>query len=143
MKIELENIEETLLQKKIDPVKVQEIIRDLVKAAKEEKEDQQANAVPKLKWEHVVILNDPDKKITEEMTAWVVKQKEGQDAGLILSKLHDAAINQNEASKRKKTLIKTFGELFESLKSKWTKEKGLKISTKEACRVLTVNGKSF
>lgn len=143
MMVHLENVEEILLQKKIEPPKVQEIIRDLQKAAEEEKEDAKANAVPKLKWEHVIVLNDTEGKIQGDYTGWVVKQREGQDAGLVLSKLLDAAKNQNEAAKRKKTVIKSFIELFEALKSKWTKEKGLKISTKEPCRILVVNGKTL
>lgn len=143
MKVELENVEEILLQKKVEPIKVQEIIRDLVKAAEEEKEENAKDAIPKLKWEHVIVLNDPDGKVTGDVTGWVVKQRDGQDAGLIIGKLSDAAKSQNEAAKRKKTLIKSFVDLFESLKSKWTKEKGLKISTKEACRVLVVKGNAL
>jgi GTP-binding protein EngB required for normal cell division len=39
MKIEIEEIESILLQKKIDKIKVQEIIRDLEKVAEELKEE--------------------------------------------------------------------------------------------------------
>ena len=143
MKVDLEQVEATLLERKIEPPKVQEIIKDLMKAAEEEKEDAKANAAPKLKWEHVIVLNDPESKVSGDFTGWVVKQREGQDAGLVLDKLSDAAKSQNEASKRKKNIIKSFADLFESLKSKWVKEKGLKISTKEPVRVLLVNGKTL
>ena len=143
MKVSLENVEAILLERKIEPPKVQEIIRDLQKAAEEEAADNQASAGPKAKWEHVIVLNDPEGKIKEDFTGWVVIQQEGQDNGLVLSKLRDAAKAQNEAAKRKKSSIQNFGELFQALKSKFLKEKGLKIKTKEAVRVLTVNGKSF
>ena len=82
-------------------------------------------------------------KITEDFTAWVVQQKEGEDTGLVLSKLADAAKAQNESAKKKKTLIKSFVELFEGLKAKWAKEKGVRIKTKDLVRVLTVNGKTL
>jgi hypothetical protein len=141
MKISLEQIEATLLEKHIEPPKVKEILRDLQKAAEEDAADNAATSGPKAKWEHVIVLNDPEGKVVGDFTGWVVVQQEGQDNGLILSKLQDAAKVQNEAAKRKKSLITTFGELFEVLKSKFLKEKGLKIKTKEPVRVLIVNGK--
>jgi len=143
MKVSLEQIEATLLERKIEPPKVQEIIKDLTQAAEEEKEERAANAGPKAKWEYVIILNDPEKKITEDFTGWVVKQQEGQDNGLILGKIQDAVKTQNESAKRKKSIIQGFGEAFQNLKTKFLKEKGLKIATKEAVRVLTVNGKTL
>ena len=143
MKVDLENVEAILLERKIEPPKVQEIIRDLTQAAEEEKEDRAANSVPKPKWEHIIILNDPEGKIKEDFTGWVVVQQEGQDSGLIFGKLQDAIKTQNESAKRKKSIIQGFGEAFQCLKSKFLKEKGLKIKTKEAVRVLTVNGKTL
>lgn len=143
MKVSIEQIEATLLERKIDPPKVQEIIKDLTQAANEDAEERRENAGPKQKWEHVIVLNDPEGKIKDEVTGWVVQQREGQDSGLILSKLTDAAKTQNESAKRKKTVIKSFIDLFESLKSKWTKEKGLRIKTKEPVRVFVVNGKTL
>lgn len=141
MKVSLEQIEATLLERKIDPPKVQEILKDLQQAVEEEKAD--GGKGPKAKWEHIIVLNDPEGKIKEDFTGWVVVQQEGQDSGLVLSKLVDAAKNQNEASVRKKNLVKCFGDLFESLKPKFLKEKGLKIKTKDAVRVLVVNGKTL
>jgi hypothetical protein len=143
MKVSLENVEAILLERKVEPVKVQEIIKDLTQAAEEEKDDRQAAAGPKAKWEHVVVLNDPNGIINDDFTAWVVQQQDGQDAGLVISKLLDAAKVQNEAAKRKKNVITNFADLFESLKSKFTKEKGLRIKTKEPVRVLVVNGKTL
>jgi hypothetical protein len=143
MKVSLEQIEATLLERKIEPPKVQEIIKDLEQAIEEEKEDRKANAVPKAKWEYLIVINDPEKKLGTEFTGWVVKQLEGQDAGLVLGKLTDAAKTQNESSKRKKSLITGFGELFAAIKTKFLKEKGLKVCTKEAVRVIPVNGKTL
>lgn len=146
MKVSLEQIEATLLERKVEPLKVQDIIKDLTQAVEEEKEDRIANADPKQKWEHIIIINDPEGKldsVKEDFTGWVVQQRDGQDAGLVLGKLSDAAKAQNDAAKRKKKLIKSFSELFEALKSKFTKEKGVKVKTKHAVRVLVVNGKTM
>lgn len=141
MNIPLEEVESLLLQKKLDPSKVQEIVKDLEKIAEEIKEDRKSNAAPKEKFEYVIILNDVNDELKgKELTGWCVQQRSSQDSGLIISKLSDAAKSQNEAAKRKKNIIKTFGDLFECLKSKFAKEKGLRIKTKIPARVLVVNG---
>lgn len=144
MMVDIENVEAILLEKKIDPPKVSEILRDLTKAAEEDKEDRKANADPKQKWEHVIILNDPEGKIKDDFTGWVVQQRDGQDAALIIGKLQDGAKSQNETSKRKKTLLKSFVDIFEALKPTFiVKEKGVRIKTKEAVRVICINGNSM
>ena len=112
-------------------------------AIEEEKADRDANKVPKAKWEYIIVVNDPEKKLGTDFTGWVVKQLEGQDSGLLMGKLTDAAKTQNESSKRKKSLITGFGELFSAIKTKFLKEKGIKVCTKEAVRVIGVNGKTL
>ena len=144
MKVDIEQVEATLLERKVEPVKVLEIIKDLTQAVEEDKAENKKQTGPTQKWEFIVVLNDPDGKLAkEEFTGWVVQQKSGQDAGLILSKLSDAAKASNDAAKRKKTLLKSYIDVFEALKPKWAKEKGLRIKTKEAVRVISVNGKTL
>ncbi len=142
-KVSLENVEAILLERKVEPIKVAEILKDLEQTIAEEKEDRQATSEKKKKWETVIFVNDPDKKLGTDFTGWVVKQLEGQDNALIIGKLTDAAKTQNESSKRKKSLITGFGELFSAIKTKFLKEKGLKVCTKEAVRVIGVNGKTL
>lgn len=60
MNVSIEKIEAILLKRKVELVKVQEIIKDLI----------QAEANPK-KWEHVIVLNDPEGKIKGEITGWI------------------------------------------------------------------------
>jgi len=141
-KIAIEEVEAILLQKKIEPVKVAEIIKELEEVAEEVKQDNKANAAPKQKWEYVIVLNDKDGVLTgKEIAGWVVQQEAEADAGLVLSKLIDAAKTQNEAAKRKKNVIKDFVALFESLKPKFAKEKKVRVKTKELVRVLLTDGK--
>jgi hypothetical protein len=143
-KISIENVESILLEKKIEAAKVQEIVKELEQAVQEEKEEKQSHSAPKAKWEYVIVLNDPDNKINkEEVTGWVVQAKEGKDLNTVLSDLSDSAQIQNELAKRKKSLIRNFGELFQGLKTKFFKEKGLKIKTKDPVRILTVNGRTM
>jgi ABC-type phosphate transport system auxiliary subunit len=141
MKVSLENVEATLLEKKIEPLRVQEIIRDLEQALEEEKADREANADPKQKWEHVIVLHDKEGILKDkEIAGWVVQQAEGEDAGMVLSKLSDAAKEQNESAKRKKSNILDLVSLFEGLKSKFTKERKVRIKTPELTRVIITDG---
>ena len=144
-KIDIENVEMILLERKIEAVKVAEIIKDLKQAVEEEKAERQESADPKLKWEHLIVIDDPEKKLAgTDFVGWVVTQKEGTDAGLVLSKLADAAKTQNDSGKRKKkSIIAGFADLFVALKPKFLKDKGIRIKTKHSVRVLTVNGKNL
>jgi hypothetical protein len=142
MNIPIEEVEAKLLEKHIDPSKVSVIIKELQEVAEELKEDRKASAVPKQKWEYVIVLNDKDGFLTgKEIAGWVVQQEADANADLILGKLKDAAKSQNEAAKRKKYVMTTLIELFEGLKAKFTKEKKIRIKTKELTRVLITNGK--
>ena len=142
-KIAIEEVESLLLEKKFDPAKVTEIVRELEKVAEEIKEDNKANAAPKQKWEYVIVLHDKEGFLKDkEIAGWVVQQEAYADAGTVLSKLVDAAKTQNTSGKRKKrSVITNFVELFESLKAKFAKEKKLRVKTKELTRVLLTDGK--
>jgi hypothetical protein len=141
-KIAIEEVEAKLLEKHFDPIKVAEVIKELEEVAEEIKADNAATAGPKQKWEYVIVLNDKEGFLTgKEIAGWVVQQEADADAGLILSKLKDAAKSQNEAAKRKKHMMTNLVELFEGLKAKFTKEKKIRIKTKELTRVLITDGK--
>jgi hypothetical protein len=156
MKIDIEEVESVLLEKKIEPKKVQEIIRALTEVAEEvaaQPEDPavDADGLPadtgadsgeKVKWEYVIVLNDKEGYLKDkEIAGWVVQQEENADAGLIVSKLTDAAKNQNESAKRKKSRLDNLTDIFEGLKTKFLKSKKVRIKTKELTRVIVTDGK--
>jgi len=160
-KISIEEVEAVLLQKKIEPNKVAEIIRELegiveevaAEAAKESAggnevksdglpADVGGNATPKEKMEYLVVVNDPDNVLDgAELMGWVVQQREGEDAGTLLARLCDAAKDQNEGAKRKKSALTNMIQVFEGLKGKFMKSRKLRVKTKEAVRVLITDGK--
>ena len=154
MNIAIEEVESVLLEKKFEPAKVQEVIRELEEIAAElqaEKEKEAAEVVdadglpadvgadglPKTKWEYVIVLNDKDDYLKgKEIAGWVVQQEENADAGLILSKMTDAAKEQNERAKRKKNKLTSLTDLFDGLKAKFLKPKKIRIKTKDLTRVI-------
>jgi hypothetical protein len=140
-KISIEEVESKLLEYKVDPTKVQQIISDLEKVVEELKEEKQT-LINKQKWEFIVVLNDKEGLLKDkEIGAWVVQQPVDGDANLILSKLADAAKAQNEVTKKKANIINDLTSLFEHLKSKFTKEKNIRIKSKEMVRVIITEGK--
>lgn len=156
MKIDLDEVEAVLLEKKIEPKKVSEIIRALEEIVEEvadatKDEPLDADGLPvdagadvgeKSKWEHVIVLHDKDGYLKDkEIAGWVVQQQENDDAATILTRLIDCAKTSNEAAKKKKNYITDFISLFESLKPKFTKEKKVKIKTKDLTRVIITDGK--
>ena len=141
-RIPIEEVEAKLLEKHFDPAKVAEIVKELEEVAEEIKNDNQAAAGPKQKWEFVIVLNDKEGYLKDkEIAGWVVQQEAEADANLILGKLKDAAKAQNEVTKKKKNVMSTLVELFEGLKPKFAKEKKLRVKTKELTRVLITDGK--
>ena len=143
MKYSLEQIEQTLAERKIEQPKIVEIIKDLEQVALEEQEEKEANKLPTLKWNYLAFINDPEGKIKDEFDAFIVTYKDGVDAGTVLQKLRDGAKNQNEFTKKKKNKITNLGELFQVIKPKSLKEYGVKVKTKESVRVIPINGKLF
>jgi hypothetical protein len=141
-KISLEQVEATLLEKKIDRSLVSSIILDLAQSIEEEKADKE----PKKKetWEHLVFLNkQSDSDPTGGRDAWVVVYKEGVDAGTVLDKIRSSAVDQNEVASKKKAAMDNLGEVFQNLKPKFLKDKSIKIKTKESVRVIEVDGTKF
>lgn len=141
-KISIEEVEAKMLELKIDPIKVRQVVTELEKVVEEIKEENKAQALPKTKWEHVIVLSDPEGLLTgKEIAGWVVQQPTGDDTNLILSKLADAAKNQNEVTKKKANRIDDLKSLFEHIKAKFTKEKKVRVKTKELTRCIVTNGK--
>jgi hypothetical protein len=155
MKIELEKIKTAMVENGVDEATIEAIMKQLEAEAAEEvqleavdeqptNEDLTDNAedLPKVKYEYVIILNDKEGYLKDkEIAGWVVQQEENADAGLILTKLKDAAKDQNEKAKRKKNAITTLEDLFDGLKAKFLKSKYIKIKTKDLTRVIVSNGK--
>ncbi len=156
MKIELEKIRDTMLENDIEETVVNAVITQLEADAAEELSPEEleeetptnddltdnSEDLPKIKYEYVIVLNDKEGYLKDkEIAGWVVQQEENADAGLIVSRISDAVKDQNAGAKRKKHSITNLTEAFESLKSKWVKNKKLKIKTKELTRVVLTDGK--
>lgn len=157
MKIEIQTIKSTLIQNGIDEEIVNAIIQQLEEEATNDVETEtpeddntptdddltdNSDKLPKVKYEYVIVLNDKEGYLKDkEIAGWVVQQEENADAGLVLSKMKDAAKEQNETAKKKTSRITSMEDMFDGLKSKFLKSKNIKIKTKDLTRVVISNGK--
>lgn len=141
-KIDLEEVEATMLQNSVEPEKVNKVLKDLEIVIEELKADRKNG--PRPKWEHIVMVNDPNGMLNRDnaendLTAYVVQMEEGEDANMIASKMRDSAKEQNEQAKSKNQRLVTLRDIFSALKPKFLKQKKVKIRTKEPVRILVVN----
>lgn len=143
-KIAIEEVQSVLEQHKVKDTAA--IIKDLEQILEELKAEKEIEKENKPKYEYIVVLHEPSgkliaDKIDEIVSAFVIQQEEGEDSGLALSKIVDAAKTQNENAKSKKTRLENIREIFDGLKPKFLKEKKIKIKTKESVRVVLTDGK--
>lgn len=143
MKFDLPQIQATLEAQKIDQPKIAAVIHELEQVAQEEAEEKEANKLPQKKWQFLVFANDPENKIGTETEVWVTAYEEGTDASSVLQRLKDAGQQQNETAKRKKSRLTTLGEVFQGVKTKFLKDKKIKIKTKESVRLIPIDGSKF
>ncbi len=140
MKISLEEVQEALETSKLEPTKVNEVIKKLAQLVEEKKEEKDETKLPRQKNEFLIVLDSSvteDLKGRNDLTGWVVQIPTGQDAGLTLDKLQIAATDfNNNTRKGKKSPLKKWGDIFAYIARKFTKKVGVQIKTKHSVRVL-------
>jgi len=139
-KISIEDVQQALNDAGVEKEKQQNILEHLVQVVKEEKEERENSSLPKQKNEFGVILYAPD-LVGKEYMASIYQIPQGGDHGLVLSKISDAAREQNVTAKRKKySFIDLAGAIF-GLKRKFLKDRNVSTKTKEPVRVLISDNK--
>jgi hypothetical protein len=95
--------------------------------------------LPKVKQQYVIVVSDPKKTITEELTGWVVQIPDDESVLTVTDRIKKAAYNYNASKKGQKYPIKTIGEAVESIGNKFFKPYDLKVKTKEAVFVVVTD----
>lgn len=142
MKLSLEDIQSALAEAKIPDTQQNLVIDHLQEVIRELEAEKIATKLPSQKNEFGVIIYDKDNVLKgNDFTATVYTIPQGEDHGQVLRKISEAARDQNEAAKRKKTLIESLGEACESLKRKFIKAKNVNLKSKVPVRVLVSDNK--
>lgn len=95
--------------------------------------------LPKIKQQYVIVVSDPKKTITEELTGWVVQIPDNESVLTVTDRIKKAAYNYNASKKGQKYPIKSIGEAVESIGNKFFKPYDLKVKTKEAVFVVVTD----
>ncbi len=139
-KISLEEVQQSLLEQKVDNQVVTKIITDLEKKIQEEKDNKVS--APKSKNEFLIIISDPNNELAgKDLTGWVVTQRQGLDSSQILSKIRDSIKEMIDSQKRKKFIVSSLGEGIERLKRKFLAPKEIMVKTKNPVQVLITDNK--
>ena len=140
IKLTIEEVITALQKTNVEKEKQQNIVNYLNKVVEQERIEKQENAQPKSKNEFGVIIYSNDGKLDGlELTASVYTIKEGEDHGLVLGKISQAAKEQTAAAKRKRFNIESIGAACQNLKRKFLKDKNVNIKTKNPVRVIISN----
>jgi hypothetical protein len=141
-KVSIEDVLEGLKQAKVPAKEVGATLDYLKKVVQEEQAQKDAEKLPTQKNEYGVILFDADGVVAgKEFSAAVYQIPQGDDHGLVLGKISQAAREQVAAAKRKKYPINTMGEATSSIKRKFIKDKNVNLKTKNPVRVLISDNK--
>jgi len=95
--------------------------------------------LPKVKQQYVIVVSDPKKTITEELTGWVVQIPDNESVLTVTDRIKKAAYNYNASKKGQKYPIKSIGEAVETIGNKFFKPYDLKVKTKEAVFVVVTD----
>lgn len=124
MKLEdlIYTVTESLRQNGADKDLIAKTVKDLTKAAQEEKDERAAGKGPKLKNAFTVLLNDPENVLQgRAFSGWIVQMTEETPQALALDKARAAGHAFNASRKGKKRPIKNLGEVFSDCPRKFWK----------------------
>ena len=141
MKIPFDEIE-AIIRESLEPSKAQEILKKIEIVSEELKND--GPKLPKKKNQFAIIALDLEGRIPDdlELTGLIIKMPETEDVGLTLTKISEAAREQNAAKKKRgKMDIASVSEAAYAVKRKWLKEKNIAILTREPVRIIKSNNK--
>ncbi|MEM1223222.1 MAG: hypothetical protein AAGH40_10685 [Verrucomicrobiota bacterium] len=137
--IDIDTLKQILQRNEPDIRKVAEIMQDIqmeIQALEEER----ANRPPPVKKQFVVMLSDPDGKLSEgDITGWVAQIPEEDSPATTPDRVIRAAYEFNATPKGRRIPVQTVGEACEVVTAKLLKEQNVWIKTKTPVLAVTVN----
>lgn len=132
-------IDEILELLSVSTVSVDETKPDALNESEASETESEGEDLPKIKQQYVIMVSDPKKTITEELTGWVVQIPDNESVLTVTDRIKKAAYNYNASKKGQKYPIKTIGDAVESIGNKFFKPYDLKVKTKEPVFVVVTD----
>ena len=126
-KVEINKVAESLKKNQIKPETIRKILEELNLTLPEEDGEEKAPAVKK---QFVVVVSDPEGRITGDFAGWVVQIPETESAATATDRIIRAAYEFNTTKKGRLLPVQTVGEAIENVGSKHFKEADVWIKTK-------------
>lgn len=146
-KLTLEEVQSVLVKQLTNKDDVDKVINELSKLVEEKQDEKETSAdnLPKVKSEYGILILDDTNLISVEnrdkLAGFVFQYKAGENSSDIVTKISEAAQEQNQTKSGKKNVIKSVVEAFENLKRKFVKSKNVNIKTKHLVKIVISDGK--
>lgn len=134
-KIEVNKVAEILKKNEISPAVLRRVVEEMNLAVQPAPTD--AETVPALKKQLVVLLSDPDGRMPKhDFVAWVLQIPENESVATTQERIFRSAYDFNTTKKGCLLPVRTVGEAIENVPAKFFKEAELWVKTKTPVLVL-------
>ena len=130
--VKIEDVEFNAQKVGIEKDKTEALVNDLRAMLEEESADKEP-ANPK---QFVVLVSDPEGKITDDHVAWVLQIEEDESPATTVEKLSLVAAQYNGSKKGSKTPSTSIGETIEAVPAKFFRENNIWKKTAEPVLVI-------
>jgi hypothetical protein len=133
-KIEINQVAEIMKRNKAEAALLRAVVEEMNLIIRAEAEEEKPPAVSK---QHVIIVSDPDNRFpNEDFAGWVVQIPDNDSPVTTLDRIYKACHEYNATKKGRLLPVKTVGEAFENIQSKFFKETEVWVKTKTPVLVI-------
>ncbi len=137
-KIDVNKAAEIIKSEQVDPATLRRIVEKMNLAIQPEGEE--ADKLPAVKKQFVVLVSDPDCKLPiDDFVAWVLQLPETDSVATTQDRICRAAYEFNASKKGRLLPVKTIGEAIEAVPAKFLKEADIFVKTKTPVLVIRTN----
>lgn len=130
-KVDVELVAEVLKHNEVDPKLLHQIMEEIAAEMKKEEQLAEAERVPPVKKQFVIMLSDPQGEVVQEdLVGWVVQIPENDSPMTVPERIIKSAYQFNASRKGRKYPVKSIGEACEVVGTKFQKEHHVSIKTK-------------
>jgi hypothetical protein len=134
-KIEVSKVAEILQKHKVAPAVLRQILEEINLATQPDPGDD--TKPPPLKKQWVILVSDPNGEMPDtDLTGWVLQVPEDASVATVGERTLKAAYGFNASRKGRLLPVKTIGEAYESVPSRYFKETELWVKTKTPVQIL-------
>ena len=134
-KIDVSKVAEILKKNHIEPALLRRVIEEMNLAV--QPEPGEADAIPPVKKQHVILVSDPEGRMPKgDFAGWVLQIPESESPATLADRVYRGTYDYNASKKGRLYPAKTVGEALENVPGKFFREAELWVKTKTPVIVL-------